>query len=419
MKKILIVFGTRPEAIKMAPLIKKLQQEPQTHVTICVTGQHSELLDQVLDFFSITPHFNLKVMENKPSLTSVYALILQKIEVIISELQPHLILVHGDTATTAAASMAAFLHKTEVGHIEAGLRTGDITQPWPEEFNRRLVSLVTQQHFAPTTTAKENLLREGVSKNNVFVTGNTVIDALFYTLDLLEKNQDFVSNFFKKYPFLKEDKKTILVTMHRRENFGNGVLAICEALQEIANDFSDVQIVFPVHLNPNIKKPVTDILMNQKNIFLLNPLDYNEFVYMMQKSYLIITDSGGVQEEAPSLGKPVLVTRTTTERPEAVEAETVRLVGTDKERLKYWVHKLLTDKELYLQTSQTINPYGDGKACERIVSQIMGRAEKTPAHWIQKFLENLRKPKTVLDGGFKDMLPASESSFKSPKEPYV
>ncbi len=391
MKKVLIVFGTRPEAIKMAPLIRKLRNEQSLKVSICVTGQHAELLTPVLEFFGIVPDFNLNIMEHKPALPTVYSLILAKMETVIQQSAPDLILVHGDTATTAAVSMSAFLNKIEIGHVEAGLRTGDIMTPWPEEFNRKLVSLIAKYHFAPTAVAMNNLLAEGIKRHQILVTGNTVIDALFETLALLNNDEMFLSRFYQKYPFMQNDKKTVLVTMHRRENFGSGVEDFCDALKSIARRHPGVQVVFPVHLNPNIKKPVTEAVGNERGIFLIDPMDYCDFVFMMKKSYLIITDSGGVQEEAPSLGKPVLVTRTSTERPEAVVAQTVRLVGTDKNLILQWVDRLVVDSSEYSAMTQVTNPYGDGRASERIVQSILDTDTSTSVNWVEKAYEYVRE----------------------------
>ena len=390
MKKVLVVFGTRPEAIKMAPVIKKLKAESEVVLSVCITGQHNELIQPVLQFFSIHVDYDLKIMEQKPTLTSVYSLILQRIEPVFNTFQPDLVLVHGDTATTAAVSMAAFLNKIEVGHVEAGLRTGDMYSPWPEEFNRRLVSLTTRYHFAPTLSAKNNLLGENIDKKKITVTGNTVIDALFSTLSLLNQDLQFIKTFSEKFPFIEASKKIILVTMHRRENFGPGVLEFCKTLKEIATKYTDSQIVFPVHLNPNIQQPVLDILSDTSNIFLTAPMEYYDFVFMMQKSYLILTDSGGIQEEAPSLGKPVLVTRTTTERPEAVVAETVRLVGTQRESILHWVDLLMTNQDEYAAMSEVMNPYGDGFASEKIVSHLLGRDKLIQVGWLKKALSFVR-----------------------------
>lgn len=392
MKKVLVVFGTRPEAIKMAPVIQKLKAESKVHLSVCITGQHNELIQPVLQFFSIEADYDLKIMEQKPSLTSVYSLILQRIEPVFQTFQPDLVLVHGDTATTAAVSMAAFLNKIEVGHVEAGLRTGDMYSPWPEEFNRRLVSLTTKYHFAPTQSAKNNLLEEKIDRKKITVTGNTVIDALFSTLKLLNQDLQFIETFSKKFPFVSAAKKIILVTMHRRENFGTGVLEFCQTLKDIATKYPDSQIVFPVHLNPNIQQPVLDILSDTSNIFLTAPMEYYDFVFMMQKSYLILTDSGGIQEEAPSLGKPVLVTRTTTERPEAVIAETVRLVGTKRETILHWVNLLMTNKNEYAAMSEVMNPYGDGYASEKIVAHLLGRDKLIQVGWLQKTLSFIGGP---------------------------
>ena len=322
MKKILFVFGTRPEAIKMAPVIKAFKDEKIFDTKVCVTGQHRQMLDQVLDIFDIKPDYDLNIMELGQDLFDITANVLSGMKNVLSEYSPDLVLVHGDTSTTSATAIAAFYQKIKVGHIEAGLRTGNIYSPWPEEVNRQISGVIANYHFAPTSTSMENLLKENKNKENILVTGNTVIDALFLVLDKIEKDAKLKNTILKsisdQYRF-NSDKKIILVTGHRRENFGEGFTNICKALKKIADDNHDVDIVYPVHLNPNVQKPVKNILSNSKNIYLINPLSYENFIYLMSKSYFIITDSGGVQEEAPSLGKPVLVLRNTTERPEALE----------------------------------------------------------------------------------------------------
>lgn len=369
MKKVMAVFGTRPEAIKMAPVVRALKSESDLEVVTCLTGQHAEMLSQVMDFFQLDSQHNLQVMEGHPPLTEVYARVLERMQNVLLQEKPDMILVHGDTATTAAASMAAFFQQIPVAHVEAGLRTGNLYSPWPEEFNRRVAGLISKLHFAPTEKSKNNLLKEEVDAGSIEVTGNTVIDALFFTVDQLSKDEDFKADFFKKFPFANSDKRTVLVTGHRRENFGDGLKNICQALLKLSEK-DNVQIVYPVHLNPKVKGPVEEFLGGRDNIHLIAPLDYNDFVFLMKHSYLIVTDSGGVQEEAPSLGKPVLVTRDTTERPEAVEAGTVKLIGTDADKLFLETEKLLDDKEAYLATSRSHNPYGDGKATERIVKRV-------------------------------------------------
>ena len=371
MKKILFVFGTRPEAIKMAPVIKAFKDEKIFDTKVCVTGQHRQMLDQVLDIFDIKPDYDLNIMELGQDLFDITANVLSGMKNVLSEYSPDLVLVHGDTSTTSATAIAAFYQKIKVGHIEAGLRTGNIYSPWPEEVNRQISGVIANYHFAPTLTSMENLLKENKNKENILVTGNTVIDALFLVLDKIEKDAKLKNTILKsisdQYRF-NSDKKIILVTGHRRENFGEGFTNICKALKKIADDNHDVDIVYPVHLNPNVQKPVKNILSNSKNIYLINPLSYENFIYLMSKSYFIITDSGGVQEEAPSLGKPVLVLRNTTERPEALEAGTVKLVGTNFEAIVNESQKFLDDEKEYKKMSKAHNPYGDGSASKRIVN---------------------------------------------------
>ncbi len=371
MKKILFVFGTRPEAIKMAPVIKAFKDEKIFDTKVCVTGQHRQMLDQVLDIFDIKPDYDLNIMELGQDLFDITANVLSGMKNVLSEYSPDLVLVHGDTSTTSATAIAAFYQKIKVGHIEAGLRTGNIYSPWPEEVNRQISGVIANYHFAPTSTSMENLLKENKNKENILVTGNTVIDALFLVLDKIEKDAKLKNTILKsisdQYRF-NSDKKIILVTGHRRENFGEGFTNICKALKKIADDNHDVDIVYPVHLNPNVQKPVKNILSNSKNIYLINPLSYENFIYLMSKSYFIITDSGGVQEEAPSLGKPVLVLRNTTERPEALEAGTVKLVGTNFEAIVNESQKFLDDEKEYKKMSKAHNPYGDGSASKRIVN---------------------------------------------------
>ena len=371
MKKILFVFGTRPEAIKMAPVIKAFKDEKIFDTKVCVTGQHRQMLDQVLDLFDIKPDYDLNIMELGQDLFDITANVLSGMKNILSEYSPDLVLVHGDTSTTSATAISAFYQKIKVGHVEAGLRTGNIYSPWPEEVNRQISGVIANYHFAPTSTSMENLLKENKNKENILVTGNTVIDALFLVLDKIEKDAKLKNTILKsisdQYKF-NSDKKIILVTGHRRENFGEGFTNICKALKKIADNNHDVDIVYPVHLNPNVQKPVKNILSNSKNIYLINPLSYENFIYLMSKSYFIITDSGGVQEEAPSLGKPVLVLRNTTERPEALEAGTVKLVGTNFEAIVNESQKFLDDEKEYKKMSKAHNPYGDGSASKRIVN---------------------------------------------------
>ena len=373
MKKVLLVFGTRPEAIKMAPLVKEFEKNAFIESKVCVTAQHREMLDQVLDIFDITPDYDLDLMKAGQDLYDITINVLSGMKGVLEDFMPDIVLVHGDTTTTSATSLAAFYQKIKVGHVEAGLRTWDIYSPWPEEANRQMTGTLTHYHFAPTQTSKENLIKENKDSNKIIITGNTVIDALFLALQKIENDQklqkSIVKSITSQYP-LDLNKKIILVTGHRRENFGQGFINICEALKEIALEYPDVDIVYPVHLNPNVQKPVRDILSDIHNVFLIKPLEYESFIYLMSKAYMIITDSGGVQEEAPSLGKPVLVMRDTTERPEAVEAETVRLVGTVKEKIVSETLKLLRNTQEYKKMSLAHNPYGDGKASQRIVTFI-------------------------------------------------
>ncbi|MFA5502589.1 MAG: UDP-N-acetylglucosamine 2-epimerase (non-hydrolyzing) [Sulfurovaceae bacterium] len=379
-RRILIVFGTRPEAIKMAPLVKEFQKYPQTFETkVCVTAQHREMLDQVLELFEIIPDYDLDIMKPGQDLYDVTSNVLLGMKSVLVEFKPDVVFVHGDTSTTFAAALAAFYQQIRVAHVEAGLRTGDIYSPWPEEANRQLTTQITAYHFAPTETSKENLLRENVNPQNIIVTGNTVIDALFLALDKIKNNPELehetvssIEQVIDNSAFSIQHSKFILVTGHRRENHGQGFINICTALGEIALNNPDIDIVYPVHLNPNVQKPVKELLSDVTNIHLIAPLQYEQFIYMMDKSYFIITDSGGVQEEAPSLGKPVLVMRDTTERPEALEAGTVKLVGTDTQLIIKEAQKLIDDKEAYHVMSQASNPYGDGHACEKIIEFIKG-----------------------------------------------
>lgn len=371
--KILVIFGTRPEAIKMAPLVKYLQKNNEYFQTsVCVTAQHREMLDQVLELFEIEPQYDLNIMKPNQDLFDISANIITSLRPILKELCPDLILVHGDTTTTFSASLAAFYAGIPVGHVEAGLRTGNKLAPFPEEMNRRLTGAIADIHFAPTNASKENLIKEGVSVNNIYVTGNTVIDALLSVVEKIRNNKLIGDKFSQEFDFLDKNKKLILVTGHRRENFGSGFENICNALADIAENNTEVEIIYPVHLNPNVRKPVADILAsrNLKNVHLIEPVDYLPFVYLMDRAYLIITDSGGVQEEAPSLGKPVLVMRETTERPEAVEAGTVLLVGTERAKIVNETISLLQNSEKYQSMSRAHNPYGDGTAAKQIVEII-------------------------------------------------
>ena len=379
MKKILLVFGTRPEAIKMAPLVKKLQQMPEEFQTIvCVTGQHREMLDQVLRLFDITPEYDLNIMKPNQDLYDITSRILLGMRDVLKEVQPDIVLVHGDTTTSMAAALAAFYQQIPVGHVEAGLRTGNIYSPWPEEMNRLITGRITTHHFSPTPLAKENLLREHVDEKQIIVTGNTVIDALQMVVKRLAEDKALAHEVAAKInqmgydvQRLEGNRRMVLITGHRRENFGEGFLNICHAIKHLVEQYQDVDFVYPMHLNPNVRKPVLEILGEKaENVFLIEPLDYLPFVYMMQHSTLILTDSGGVQEEAPGLGKPVLVMRDTTERPEAVEAGTVLLVGTNREKIEQGVSMLLDDADCYRRMSEAVNPYGDGLACERIVKKL-------------------------------------------------
>jgi len=375
MKKILIVFGTRPEAIKMAPVVAEfLKYKKQFNTRVCVTAQHRSMLDQVLSIFNIKVHYDLNIMKPNQNLYDITSNVLLKMNEVLNDFKPDLVLVHGDTTTTSATSLACFYQKIPVGHVEAGLRTGNIYSPWPEEMNRKLTGAIAKYHFAPTSTSQKNLLNEGVPKKNIFVTGNTVIDALYIITERIKKDAKLrtkIEEEILKYGYkLNKDKRLILVTGHRRENFGKGFINICMALKEIAVKNKDVDILYPVHLNPNVQKPVYKILSGIDNVHLIEPIDYLPFVYLMNESYIIITDSGGIQEEAPSLGKPVLVMRDTTERPEAVTAGTVKIVGTKKEKIFKEASKLLNNKSVYFKMSKAHNPYGDGKACPRILKYI-------------------------------------------------
>ena len=367
MKKILTVFGTRPEAIKMVPVIHALEADPRFDSKVCVTAQHREMLDQVMNLFNIKPDFDLSVMKPGQTLIDLTSEILKALKPILESVEPDLVLVHGDTTTTFASSLAAFYHKIKIGHVEAGLRTGNIYSPWPEEANRKLTTSITNYHFAPTNGSKENLLKEGVPECNIEVTGNTVIDTLFQVREKLEKDKALSDKLAIKFNFLDSNKKLVLITGHRRESFGEGFERICKAIEQIANTHQDIQVIYPVHLNPNVQEPVNRYLRDLDNVFLTEPQEYLPFCYLMNKASIILTDSGGIQEEAPSLGKPVLVMRETTERPEAVEAGTVKLVGTNIDLIVNEVNLLLTDAEEYYKVSQAHNPYGDGLACGRII----------------------------------------------------
>ena len=371
--KVLLVFGTRPEAIKMAPLVKVFQACSTFETKVCVTAQHRQMLDQVLEIFEITPDFDLDIMKPGQDLYDVTSNVLLGMKDVLTDYQPDLVLVHGDTTTTSAASLAAFYQKIKVGHIEAGLRTHDLYSPWPEEANRQITGVLANYHFAPTQTSQDNLLRENKPSNSIVVTGNTVIDALFLALEKIDNDSDLKAKILqtlqKSYQF-NDHREIILVTGHRRENFGEGFINICKALKELALKNPTFDIIYPVHLNPNVQKPVFELLEGIDNVYLIDPLQYESFIYLMNKAYFIITDSGGVQEEAPSLGKPVLVMRDTTERPEALEAGTVKLVGTNYERIVQEAQKLIDDQASYDSMSKAHNPYGDGEACQRIIEFI-------------------------------------------------
>jgi UDP-N-acetylglucosamine 2-epimerase (non-hydrolysing) len=364
--RIMVVFGTRPEAIKMAPVIKSIRNYLEFDLRVCVTGQHRQMLDQVLTLFEIVPDYDLSLMRPGQTLTELTQNVLSGMVRVLQEWRPDMLLVHGDTTTTFGASLAAYYQRIPVGHVEAGLRTGDIYSPWPEEVNRRMVGTIAALHFAPTESSRDNLLRENIQSSQIFVTGNTVIDSLLDISARIEGNADLQAELEARFSFLDSRRKLILVTGHRRENFGAGFESICHGLAELANR-SDVQIVYPVHLNPNVQEPVLRILGGIKNIHLIAPQDYLPFVYLMKRSTIILTDSGGIQEEAPSLGKPVLVMRDNTERPEAVVAGTVKLIGTDKLSLITNTNMLLDNSDFYQQMFSSINPYGDGYAAKRIV----------------------------------------------------
>ena len=374
MKKILLVFGTRPEAIKMAPLVKALQKDTEHFETrVCVTAQHRQMLDQVLEVFGITPEYDLNIMAPNQDLYDITAKVLLGLREVLKDFRPDTVLVHGDTTTSMAASLAAFYMQIPVGHVEAGLRTYNMLSPWPEEMNRQVTDRICTYYFAPTEQSRANLLQENIDAKKIFITGNMVIDALLMAVDIISTTAGVKEKMAKELQekgYTVGDREYILVTGHRRENFGDGFLHICKAIKELAALHPEMDIVYPVHLNPNVQKPVYELLSGLSNVYLISPLDYLPFIYAMQHSTLLLTDSGGVQEEAPSLGKPVLVMRDTTERPEAVEAGTVKLVGTNAEAIVSNVTALLLDKEMYKRMSETHNPYGDGQACERIIAAL-------------------------------------------------
>jgi UDP-N-acetylglucosamine 2-epimerase (non-hydrolysing) len=368
--RILLTFGTRPEAIKMAPLVRRLKNTKGIDCFVCVTGQHREMLDQVLSLFQIRPHFDLNVMKRGQDLYDVTTSIMLGMRDVLTDCRPDLVLVHGDTTTTMAASLASFYQRIPVGHVEAGLRTGNLLSPWPEEANRKLTGVLAATHFAPTERARQNLLAENVHDDRIVVTGNTVIDALLHVRELLANNPQLRVSAERHLPKLEADRRIVLVTGHRRESFGDGFERICSALAQLARAHPDADIVYPMHLNPSVREPVNRLLSNIPNVHLIEPLDYLPFVHLMDRAFLILTDSGGVQEEAPSLGKPVLVMRDTTERQEAVDAGVVKLVGTDAQRIFDSASQLLSDSGMYDAMSRGRNPYGDGNACERIARAL-------------------------------------------------
>ncbi|WP_317166436.1 non-hydrolyzing UDP-N-acetylglucosamine 2-epimerase [Chitinophaga varians] len=387
MNKVLLVFGTRPEAIKMCPLIKELEKYPEIfEVKVCVTGQHREMLDQVLNIFNVQPDYDLKIMKQGQDLFDVTVGVLSGMRDVLDNAKPDIVLVHGDTTTSTAAALAAFYKQVPVAHVEAGLRTHNMYSPWPEEMNRSITGRIATYHFAPTKISRQNLLDENISSEQVFVTGNTVLDALHLVLERVKNDQEVqtgIEDVLVQHglaPSLlsawngndSNGRRLVLITGHRRENFGDGFRSICQAIKKLAEKYPEVDFVYPVHLNPNVRKPVNEILGEAAlpNVHIIAPLDYLPFVYLMNKSTLILTDSGGVQEEAPGLGKPVLVMRNTTERPEAVTAGTVKLVGVDEDKIYHEVSMLLDNKDAYSQMAQAVNPYGDGKACQRIVRML-------------------------------------------------
>ena len=383
MKKVMLVFGTRPEAIKMAPLVKEFQKNPEHFQTIvCVTGQHRQMLDQVLELFEITPDYDLDIMKAGQDLYDVTSRVLVGMRDVLKEAQPDVVLVHGDTTTSTAAALAAFYQQIPVGHVEAGLRTHNIYSPWPEEMNRQLTGRIATYHFAPTPLSRENLLREGVVEDKITVTGNTVIDALYWVVNKVNTDavlgnqlQEALENAGYDVARLQSGRRLVLITGHRRENFGDGFIHMCTAIRDLTQKYPEVDFVYPMHLNPNVRRPIHEVfgedLNNLGNMFFIEPLEYLSFVYLMEKATIVLTDSGGIQEEAPGLGKPVLVMRDTTERPEALDAGTVKLVGTDYNKILTEVSILLDNEDAYKAMSHAVNPYGDGLACGRIVAQFM------------------------------------------------
>lgn len=385
MKKVMLVFGTRPEAIKMAPLVKEFQKQPKrVETVVCVTGQHREMLDQVLKIFDIKPDYDLNIMKQGQDLYDVTARVLTGMCDVLKEVKPNVVLVHGDTTTSTAAALAAFYQQIPVGHVEAGLRTHNIYSPWPEEMNRLLTGRLATYHFSPTPLSRNNLIKESVDDRNIIITGNTVIDALYWVVDKIKNNkeldnelEDILSKAGYDVNRLNNGKKLVLITGHRRENFGDGFINMCTAIKDLTVKYPDLDFVYPMHLNPNVRKPIHEVfgenLSGLKNMFFIEPLEYLSFVYLMEKSSIVLTDSGGIQEEAPGLGKPVLVMRDTTERPEALDAGTVKLVGTDYNKIVNEVSSLIDDKAAYEKMSKAVNPYGDGLACGRIVNALLYR----------------------------------------------
>ena len=385
MKKVMLVFGTRPEAIKMAPLVKEFQkQKERIETVVCVTGQHREMLDQVLEIFDIKPDYDLNIMKQGQDLYDVTARVLTGMREVLKEVKPDVVLVHGDTTTSTAAALATFYQQIPVGHVEAGLRTHNIYSPWPEEMNRLLTGRLATYHFSPTPLSRNNLIKESINDRNIIVTGNTVIDALYWVVDKIKNNKELnneLENVLSKAGYdvnrLNNGKKLVLITGHRRENFGDGFINMCTAIKDLMVKYPDVDFVYPMHLNPNVRKPIHEVfgenLSGLKNMFFIEPLEYLSFVYLMEKSSIVLTDSGGIQEEAPGLGKPVLVMRNTTERPEALNAGTVKLVGTDYNKIVNEVSSLIDDKAAYEKMSKAVNPYGDGLACGRIVNALLYR----------------------------------------------
>ena len=383
MKKVMLVFGTRPEAIKMAPLVKEFQKQPKrVETVVCVTGQHREMLDQVLKIFDIKPDYDLNIMKQGQDLYDVTARVLTGMRDVLKEVKPDVVLVHGDTTTSTAAALAAFYQQIPVGHVEAGLRTHNIYSPWPEEMNRLLTGRLATYHFSPTPLSRNNLIKESVDDRNIIITGNTVIDALYWVVDKIKNNkeldnelEDILSKAGYDVNRLNNGKKLVLITGHRRENFGDGFINMCTAIKDLTVKYPDLDFVYPMHLNPNVRKPIHEVfgenLSGLKNMFFIEPLEYLSFVYLMEKSNIVLTDSGGIQEEAPGLGKPVLVMRDTTERPEALEAGTVKLVGTSYDKIVNEVSALLENQDYYNKMSKAINPYGDGKACGRICTALI------------------------------------------------